>query len=156
MKKFLIIFVILFVSAFVLCGAVSAADVKTSNINTVKMSNVGITYYDQDEPAIDGNRTVWSQEDSSGNSNIYYKNIATGSIRKVMPSTEYQYNPDISGTRVVWQQYGVVYVKNIATGACAIVKPSGQRQINPAISGNIVVWEQLDSGGSDLFTIKTL
>ena len=64
-------------SAIVFSGAVSAETVKTSQINAVKIGEVGTSGYNPESPAIDGTRVVW-QQDSLGHDTIYVKNLKTG------------------------------------------------------------------------------
>lgn len=47
---------------------------------------------------------VWTHTDSTEHSVVYLKNLETGKIGKVKTSTEEQWSPDISGTRIVWEQ----------------------------------------------------
>lgn len=162
MKKLLLIVLFIIVSAFVLCGAASAATVKTNQINIVKINNVGAVNSDQNSPAIDGNRIVWDQSDSNGPTTIYYKNLTTGSYAKVRQSTQDQSYPDVSGNIVVWQQYNkitfthAVYYQNIVTGKYGKVYSSAYDQVDPKISGNRVVWQQSDSSGNNYIYMKDL
>ena len=48
---------------------------------------------------------------------------------KVQPSTQTQYDPDISGSRVVWEQDGTIYVKDLSTGSCSQVYKSSDSHI---------------------------
>lgn len=138
--------------AFVLCGAVSAATVKTNQVNSVNINNVGISCYNQSEPAIDGSRVVWAQDDLSGKSAIYCKNLATGKTSKVQDLPSHINcgdidNIDISGTRIVWTvtPYGprsIVYTKNLANGVYSKVHVSSFSQYHSAISGNRTVWQE--------------
>jgi beta propeller repeat protein len=136
-------------------AAASAADVKTSQIN-VKTSNVGYYQYKiQENPDISGNIVVyrkttypgtgsWSMDDPV-TSIVYWKNIATGSTAKVRSTTTKQWNPKISGTRVIWQEGGIhgpysIYVKNLATGTIGKITSSSDYG-SVDISGTRVIWE---------------
>lgn len=140
------VFLAVIAVAIILCGAASAATVKTSNINNAKINNVGSTDQNQHGPAADGSRVVWIQTDSTGKSTIYYKNLAIGTKIKVKESSQSIANLDISGTRVVWEQnvgaHSCIYVKNVATGAYGKVQNSNTYQKDPAISANRIVWQQ--------------
>lgn len=139
----MVFFAIVF--AFILCGAASAANVKTSNTD-VKIKYVGTSSYDQWEPNVDGTRVVWTQTDSSGHFAMYYKNLAVGKTIKVRQTSDYIAFIGISGTRVVWvEDTGPnisVYYKNLATGYISKVHPSNNAQYFSAISGTRVVWEE--------------
>lgn len=132
-------------AAFIFCGAASAATMKTSDTNMVKIHKVGCYDNGQYDPAIDGTRVVWIQTDSSGKS-IYYKNLAFGDKIKVYQTDNEISDLDISGTRVVWEQkdctHSAIYIKNVATGALRELQKSDDNQCNPAISGKRVVWEE--------------
>lgn len=59
-------------------------------------------------------------------------------------------NPDIDGTRVVWQEkdssgHYAIYYKNLAGGKTVRVHPTTKNQYNPAISGKNIVWEEKNS-----------
>jgi hypothetical protein len=143
MQKKIILLLFTLVVAFMFCGASSAATVKTNNINTVKISNVGTsTVYDQNNPAIDGSRVVWEQKDPSNHTLIYVKNLDTNVYGPVQLSKQNQTHPDISGTRVVWEQNGNIYLKNLATGKYGKISPSTRSQFNPHISGTGIIWRQ--------------
>jgi beta propeller repeat protein len=58
-----------------------------------------------------------------------------------------QYNPAISGDRIVWEDWSdgpSIHIYDIATGAETRVAPSPFQQFHPAISGPIVAWEELN------------
>ena len=140
MNKKILFLLITLVIVFVFCGVASAATLKTENASKAKINDVE-DYTEQVDPAIDGVRVVWEQRDSSGLSNIYVKNLATGDYGRVLKSTDNQYDPDISGNRIVWEQEdsqanSVIYMKNIATGDYGRVLKSTSNQYDPAISGN--------------------
>ncbi|MDD3984931.1 MAG: hypothetical protein PHY59_03365 [Methanobacterium sp.] len=95
---------------------------------------------------IDGNKITWIQKDSTGFS-IYYKNLATGYKTKIYSSKQLISNQDISGSRVVWEQYDInnkstIYYKNLATGTSGKVMHSSLNQNNAKISGTRIVWVQ--------------
>jgi beta propeller repeat protein len=68
------------------------------------------------------------QEDSSGYQSIYYKNLATGAYFRILPSTQNQEYPKISGTRIVWTKQDSspnysIYILNLATGQSGRLTP---------------------------------
>ena len=71
-------------------------------------------------PSIKGNIVAWQQYASNGKSNIYYKNLLTGTINMISQLKESS-EPNISGKNIIWtqmtnsNQYST-YMKNIVTG----------------------------------------
>lgn len=123
------------------------------NLQTGALGRVQISSKNQYNPSIDGNIIVWSQDTTSyyipiwgkfWKHNIYYKNIITGTCRKVMASTADQTSPDVSGSRVIWLQDKKLYFKNLKTGTVARVFKTPNEQDNAAIYGTRVVWEQTE------------
>ena len=134
-----------------LCGAASAATIKTNQLNKVKMSDEYLGYALQ-SPAIDGTQVVCVrlQQNNSDHDTIFVKNLKTGKNGRVQLSTQNQLDPDISGSIVVWVEeerknlsfsYSVYY-KNLSSGKSAKVMNTDQKQLNPCISGSIIVWQQ--------------
>lgn len=146
MKNKVVLLLFTLVAAFILCGAASAATLKNSHTNIVKIKHSGTPTYDQWEPKIDGTRVVWTQTDASGKWTIYYKNLAVGKTIKIKQSSNYISFIDISGTRIVWEEDAGpeinIFYKNVATGTSGKVCPSKSAQYFPAISGTRIVWEQ--------------
>ena len=141
MQKKIIIFLATLVVAFIVCGALSAATVKSNDINTAKISTVGATT-SQTNPAISGTRIVWEE-----NGVIYLKNLANGFIGKVYKSSNEQYSPAISGSIIVWEEWyesgGDLYLEYLKTKKIVKLKSEGYDEYQgvPAIDGNILVWE---------------
>ena len=148
-----VLFLILtLVFAVMLCGAASAATAKTSQINPANNNTGGLDVeFVQENPDISGNIVVYEKTkggfENVISSEIYWKHLVTGRSGRV--SSQYgnlQFNPAISGTRVVWEQHisghSYIYFKNFATGASGRVTSSTTNQTNPDISGTRVVWQQ--------------
>ena len=148
MQKKILILLFTLVVAFVFCGAASAAPVKTNQISTAKINNVGIidTHY-QKSPSIDGNKIVWVQDNGYVANNIYLKDLKTGKNSKI---SSYGIDPDISGNKIVYvipsPKGSYINVKDLKTGKTGTIVKSKSYDIyaigKPAISGNIVVWQQ--------------
>ena len=139
--------------------AVTAATVTTSQIDNVNTKNVGTQLLIQEDPDISGNIVVyrktkypgtdsWSM-DNPTSSIIYWKHLKTGKSGRITSSSSKQWNPAISGTRVVWQEGEVgdqmrIYTKNLATGS--IVQLSSSSTDKPDISGIRVVYVTYKTG----------
>lgn len=161
MQKKLLILVATLIAALIICGASTAATVKTNHINAAKITHTGTSIIWQTNPAIDGYKVVWTQL-TPKNSNIYCKNLKTGKVFKVQPSPQIQYSPDISGNIVVWTQVNTlkngidkysVYFKNLSSGICGRVVPTRQDQLFPKISGTKIIWIQNRDDVSSLGTL---
>jgi beta propeller repeat protein len=72
----------------------------------------------QDRPAIDGDWVVWEEYLSSADSVIRARNLTTGEIRDLSATTGFRTNPDILGTRVIWEDQrsgnGDIYLSDLA------------------------------------------
>lgn len=148
-------------------SAVSAATVKTSQTSgSAKL--VGSSPI-QEDPDISGSIVVyrkttyigggWSM-DPPTSSIVYWKNLKTGSTARVTTSAVKQWNPAISGTRVIWQEGSVssgihaIYVKNLATGQRGKITSLSDYH-SPDISGTRVIWCE-NKDGRDYVYVKNL
>ena len=117
----------------------------------------------QTNPVIGDGFIVW-QDNRSGTSNIYVKNLATGEEFPVSPGDRFQDQPAISGGLVVWREQSVgnydifgkdLYAKDLETGKVfqVTVDPAGisADQVAPAISGSVVVWEDNRNGKAEVW-----
>ena len=144
-----LIFLLILVLAVSVIAA-TAATVTTSQIDNVNTKNVGTQLLIQEYSDISGNIVVYSKnqvswnrflvDDNPTSSIIYWKHLKTGKSR-ITSSSSKQWNPAISGTRVVWQEgeWGdqmCIYTKNLATGS--IVQLSSSSTDKPDISGTRV------------------
>jgi beta propeller repeat protein len=57
----------------------------------------------QDRPAIDGDWVVWEEYVSQQAAVIRARHLTTGEVRDLSSTTGFRTNPDIRGTRVVWE-----------------------------------------------------
>jgi beta propeller repeat protein len=66
-----------------------------------------------------------------------------------------QQYPEISGTRVVWQDQRNgnwdIFTKDLSGGASINVSNNPSDQIRPSISGNIIVWQDQRNGNWDIY-----
>ena len=66
-----------------------------------------------------------------------------------------QMYPEISGTRVVWQDQRNgnwdIYTKDISGGSSMAVTTNSSDQMRPSISGNIIVWQDQRNGNWDIY-----
>lgn len=57
----------------------------------------------QDRPAIDGDWVVWEEYLDATDAVIRARNLSSGEVRDLSGTTGFRTNPDIRGTRVVWE-----------------------------------------------------
>jgi beta propeller repeat protein len=102
----------------------------------------------EDGVSIDGNLVAW--EYGSG---IRVKNLATGDVRTIPDSGGSQYDPDISGDRVVYMDDGAgnddILMYHWSTNNVTTVRATAAEEGYPRIDGNQVVW--WDATNADLW-----
>lgn len=135
------------------------------NLQTGTYGRVNRSTRGQYNPSIDGTNVVWEQDHNLHHDsyygdyydhNVYIKNLVTGSCTRVLPTASDQSGPDISGSRVVWIQDGVLYMKNYSTGSLRRVFSSANRQDGGSIDGARVVWTQYDAHDNCAIYYKNL
>jgi len=107
-------------------------------------------------PAISGNRIVWQGSDDilSGNADIYMYDILTDTITPITANPEYQGNPDISGSRIVWEDHTInssIHMYDLTTGIETQITPDAYFQTEPAISEDIIVWQDNSGGNLNIY-----
>lgn len=94
---------------------------------------------------------VWSE--GEGPRFVVAYNLQTAQRFAITKGSNSLSDPDISGTRVVWQDVtaNAIRMKDLATGQeITIASGSGLRQ-SPAIAGNWVVWQDCRNGDFDIY-----
>ena len=112
-------------------------------------------------PSISGDTIVWQDDRSGpGTSDIYAKNLSTGSEFPVSTGASFTDTPAISGSIVVWRQespnnYDIfgrdLMAKDLETGEVFQITANTSDQVAPAISGNVVVWEDHRNGAANIY-----
>ena len=98
--------------------------------------------------------------DTSGQSAIYTKDVATGHVTKIISSTTNMFFPTIDGTRVAWMQMNpsgipTIYYKNLASGLLAQIVNTTQNYL-PNISGTQIIWTHIDASNNTTIYLKYL
>ncbi len=101
---------------------------------------------DQRNASVSGNVVAW-EDDRNGDRDIYVKDLDTGVETRIGSPFADETDPDIDGTRVVYESAGDILLHDIATGATSAVCAAPGEQSRPRISKDRVVWE--DRRGSD-------
>lgn len=100
-------------------------------------------------PVVDWPWVVYQQRAASGASapwQLEAKNLETGAVLAVHPSTQDQLDPDIHAGRVVWQDWrdvgpGEIYFADLETGERRRVTNQTAGQYHPSIYGHVIVWQ---------------
>jgi len=145
-SKFRIIFFILFIMGVFLISIllmVAPAFAFETQITT--------STYDQEYPAIYGNKIVWQDWRNGSNYDIYMYDLSTGQESVVTTATNDQLYPAIYGNKVVWQDYRNgptpdIYMYDLTTGQESVVTTATYDQKYPAIYGDKVVWQDYRNG----------
>jgi beta propeller repeat protein len=93
--------------------------------------------------------------DPAAISQVVAKNMLTGNSFSVAPSSQDQFNPDVQGGRVVWQDFrdvgpGEIYFRNLESADVQRITTNSWGQYHPAIFDNMIVWQDNRSGQVDL------
>jgi beta propeller repeat protein len=96
--------------------------------------------------AIDGNLLVWSddlkaREDITFEFDVYAYDLATSTEYPIGVVPGNQQEPDIYGSRVVWQEGERIYLYDLEAQAGRVLVENRWPKANPSIYGNRVVWE---------------
>jgi beta propeller repeat protein len=101
-------------------------------------------------PDCDGNRVVYMSTGAATGADIFLFDRTTGATTTVSAQPWNEWQPAISGDRVVWQGWpgqGLpnaiirIFGVDLSTGAPIVVTAGSGNQIMPDISGTIVVWQ---------------
>jgi beta propeller repeat protein len=118
---------------------------------------------DKRNPDISGDIVVWEDmrnafQDELGwwhNPDIYMKDLSTGVVSPVCDDLGDQYNPVVSGDKVLWSDHRNgnwdVYMYNISTGVETRLTDNSFDQSWPAVDGDYAVWKDTRSGNEDVF-----
>ncbi|WOF16287.1 hypothetical protein F1737_05950 [Methanoplanus sp. FWC-SCC4] len=115
-------------------------------------------------PAIDGDIIVWTGKYNDFYTTFMY-DIQTGKTKPVSPFKSAQLCPDISGSHVVWLDFGPypsnlpwggdVYMHNLDSGVTEKISKS-HKQDYPKVSGDYVVWLDNWGSGHDIYLYSFL
>jgi beta propeller repeat protein len=116
-------------------------------------------------PKIYGDQIVWQDINELNTMGIIYLyNTTSGIETQVSDSTDYNYNPAISGNNVVWTDCGsssacspsAIYLYNISSGATTRISDGSTSQDYSAIYGNRIVWQDSRNPTSQIYINGTL
>ena len=109
-----------------------------------------------ENPAIDANQIVWSDNRDGGSYATYLYNANTGIETQISPATSFSSQfPRISKNLVVYQEDSnilpVIYLYNISSKTTTQITSDPNGQFTPAIFGNRIVWSDSRNGISNIF-----
>ena len=111
-------------------------------------------------PHVDGDRVVWSKKKpymSSYDQDIVLQNLTTGILRNICTGNGDQFDPSISGSRIVWTDKrneptgGDIYLYDLRTGIEIPICTERSLQQKPEISGDMVVWQDYRNGKPEVY-----
>ncbi|NMB79976.1 MAG: hypothetical protein GYA23_12885 [Methanomicrobiales archaeon] len=106
------------------------------------------------EPSLDQDRIIWSMRTpaGSGDQDIVFQNLTTGTWQPICTADGDQIDPAISGTRVVWTDKrnepgdGDIYLYDMATGNETPVCTVKGLQQKPQVAGTMIAWMDYRDG----------
>jgi TolB protein len=106
----------------------------------------------QAQPAIDGDRIVWTDL-RNGSNDIYLYDLGTGMERQITSNPANQFDATISGDRIVWTDYRNgsvddidIYLYDLSTNTEMQITQGSVNQFGPDISGDRIVWTDTRNG----------
>jgi beta propeller repeat protein len=102
----------------------------------------------QDRPAINGDWVVWEEYLNDTDAVIRARNLATGEVRDLSSNKGFRTNPDVLGTRVVWEDQrsgdGDIYYTDLATDDGEQIAVSGSGYSTAArLASDGLVWIEI-------------
>jgi beta propeller repeat protein len=108
-------------------------------------------------PRISGDRVVFV-DDKSGSPDIMMVNLTTGGEMVICNQSDVQWQPDIDGNWIVWEDWrdgaesrGDIMAYDILTGREVQVTRTPWADWFPAVSGEWVVWQSQERGNFDIY-----
>jgi beta propeller repeat protein len=111
----------------------------------------------QDRPAIDGNWVVWEEYLNDTDAVIRGKNLATGETRNLSSTAGFRTNPDVRGTRVVWEDQrsgnGDIYTYDLAANDGEKIAVSGAgHSAGARLTTDGLVW--IETSGNNMGLLR--
>jgi beta propeller repeat protein len=121
-------------------------DIVFLNLTTGILQDICTSQADQTDPAISGQRVVWTDKrNEPWDGDIYLFDMGTGVETPVCTEKGLQQRPKISGDIIVWMDYRdgnpVVYLYNISSGNETRISRDLFVADAPLLSDNLVVWQ---------------
>lgn len=119
----------------------------------------GTLEVDEINPAIDWPWVVYQRRSAAipgAPWQLVATNLSSGQRFVVWSSTQDQLDPDIQGSKLVWQDWrdvgpGEIYFKDLESGEQRRITTNTFGQYNPAVYGNWIVWQDNRNNQVDLY-----
>lgn len=135
-------------------------DVFLKDLDSAAAATPVVTTSNRDEinPTVEWPWVVFQSKvsgDPAAVSQVVAKNMMTGDSFPVAPGTQDQFDPDVQGGRVVWQDFrdvgpGEIYFRNLESAEVRRITTNSWGQYHPAIFENMIVWQDNRFGQVDL------
>jgi beta propeller repeat protein len=128
-------------------GSSNDQDIVFMNLSTGIGRDICTQQGDQTEPALSGQRIVWTDtRNEPGGGNIYLYDMGTGVETPVCTEKGLQQRPRVSGDSIVWMDYRdgtpAVYLYTISSGRETRISRDNFVADAPLLSGNLAVWQE--------------
>ena len=128
---------------------------RTGNGETTRITLPG----DQVNPRISGNLLAWQDEPAGHSSvNLMVQDLTTGT-RKKIPSEKWAYNPDISGSRVIWidrLDSPAIFLYDVRDQTWERITNRTGIQGYPQIDRNRVTWADMRGDDYDIIVLDVV
>jgi beta propeller repeat protein len=112
----------------------------------------------QDRPAVDGDWLVWEEYLGSTDAVIRARNLTTGQVRDLSATTGFRTNPDILGTRVVWEDQrsgnGDIYFIDLGAGGERVAVSGSGHSTAVRLTPDGLVWIESNGGSTGLLRAR--
>jgi len=127
-------------------------DIYMYDLSSSTESQITTNESNQSEPAIYGDRIVWT-DDRNGNYDVYMYNISAFTETQITTNESNQSEPAIYGDRIVWtdDRNGNVdiYMYDLSASTETQITTNESNQSGPAIYGDRIVWTDERNGNEE-------
>lgn len=129
------------------------------NLITDAESAIDPTGQDQLDPDIHRQRVVWQDHRDVGPGEIYFKDLESGSVRRITNQPAGQYHPVIEGQWIVWAdnqnlQFDL-YAYNLYRGVVIQLTDTPEDETRPRLNEQWVVYEE-DLAGEQMINLRLM
>jgi beta propeller repeat protein len=113
----------------------------------------------QDRPAVDGDWVVWEEYVGGPDAVIRARNLVTGEVRDLSARAGFRTNPDIRGTRVIWEDQrsgsGDIYYRDLGSADGERVAVSGAgHSTGPRHTADGLVWIEVNGNNMGILRAR--
>jgi beta propeller repeat protein len=104
----------------------------------------------QDRPSIDGDWVVWEEYLDATSSVIRARQLSTGQVRDLSARTAFRTNPDVRGSRVIWEDQrsgnGDIYFTDVTGGGERVAVSGAGHSAAARLTDDGLVWIETNAG----------